>query len=249
MADEAPAVHRFASLGSTQDALHELAAAGAPAGTAVVADELTAARGSRGRAWAAPAGGLWLSLLVRPAASPAVPLLSVAVGLALAPVLDRVAGGARVMLKWPNDLYLRDRKLGGVLCEARWLGGSPAWVVVGVGINVANPIPGELQDQAVALAEVAPGITSAELVQPVVDALRGVRADAAALTPADLAEFARRDWLRGRFLESPAVGRAAGLAPDGALLVEPDGGGPAVPVASGTVTLRPVAAVPSGPAQ
>jgi BirA family biotin operon repressor/biotin-[acetyl-CoA-carboxylase] ligase len=56
-------LHRVARLGSTMDRLHELAAAGAPAGTAVLAEGQTGGRGSRGRAWHAPAGGLWLSVL------------------------------------------------------------------------------------------------------------------------------------------------------------------------------------------
>ena len=77
------------------DVLHELAPDGAPAGTAVVAGEQTGGRGSRGRPWSSPPGGLWLSVLRRPARRPALELLSLRVGLAVSRRCSRPRLGSR----------------------------------------------------------------------------------------------------------------------------------------------------------
>src|SRR5262245_17469457 len=135
------------------DRLHELAEQGAPAGTALLAEEQTAGRGSRGRAWHSSPGGLWLSVLYRLPSPGGVELLSLRLGLLVAAALEGTAPELPVMLKWPNDLILRDRKLGGILCEARWQGESLAWVAAGLGLNVTNSIPDELRHTATALGE------------------------------------------------------------------------------------------------
>lgn len=214
----APALLRVERVGSTMDAVHDLAQDGAPAGTALVADEQVSGRGSRGRAWSSPRGGLWLSVLARPATA-GLELLSLRAGLAVADVLDRLGGGSRVGLKWPNDLMLDDRKVGGILCEARWQGGTLAWVVIGLGLNVANPPAPALSDSATHLATLLPAVTVTALVEPVVAAIRAVDTAAGPLTGAERARLTRRDWLLGRLVEAPAAGAAAGIAADGALLV------------------------------
>jgi BirA family biotin operon repressor/biotin-[acetyl-CoA-carboxylase] ligase len=229
-----PSMVRLASTSSTMDALHALAEAGAPAGTAVVADIQEAGRGSRGRSWSSPPGGLWLSVLARPRAA-ALEVLSLRVGLAVTEVLDGVGAGG-IALKWPNDLMLGDRKCGGILCEARWQGATPAWVVIGLGLNVANHPPAALADSATHLAAVLPGLTPEALLGPVVEAIRRVDAAAGTLAPGERARFERRDWLKGRALAAPLCGTAEGLAADGGLLVrEPDGS--IATVRTGTVAL------------
>ena len=120
----APEMVRLARVGSTMDALHDLAQTGAPPGTAVVAEVQDSGRGSRGRTWASPRGGLWLSVLARPSEG-GLELLSLRVGLAVAGVLARMGLGDQLRLKWPNDLMLGERKTGGILCEARWQGATP----------------------------------------------------------------------------------------------------------------------------
>ena len=231
-----PAIVRLARVGSTMDALHELAEAGAPAGTAVVADVQVAGRGSRGRTWTSPPGGLWLSVLARPGDA-GVELLSLRVGLAVAAALTGLGAGRGLRLKWPNDLMLGERKTGGVLCEARWQGGAPAWVTIGVGLNVANAPPPALAHLATHLASAVPGLTPGVLVQPVIDAVRRIDALAGPLLPDEQAELARLDWLRGRALAEPVAGTADGITADGTLLVRsPDG---TVPVRAGTIVLAP----------
>jgi BirA family transcriptional regulator, biotin operon repressor / biotin---[acetyl-CoA-carboxylase] ligase len=120
---EAPGVVRLASVASTQEVAREL-----PVGSVVVADHQTAGRGRLDRRWDAPAGSALLaSFVLTPH-----PLLSLAIGIAAAE-----ACGPDVRLKWPNDLMLRGRKLGGILVEVT--GGK---AIAGVGINLTWAPPG-----------------------------------------------------------------------------------------------------------
>jgi BirA family biotin operon repressor/biotin-[acetyl-CoA-carboxylase] ligase len=231
-----PGLIRVPSAGSTMDLLHGLAADGAAAGTVVVAGEQTGARGSRGRSWHAPPGGLWLSVLYRPALSVGVELFGLRLGLAVAEAIEALGPGTAVDIKWPNDLMVGDRKLGGILCEARWQGDSLAWVAAGIGINVSNPVPRELAGIAISLSERLPGIALGLVETEVTARLRAVSQPAARLDPAELAGLRRRDWLCGRRLRGPADGTAAGIDEEGALLVRSDGG-TVVAVRAGTVEL------------
>ena len=117
-----------------------------------------AGRGRRGRHWVAPFGGsIALSLAWSfTDASKASPTLSLCVGVAVARALAR-AGAAGVRLKWPNDIWLGDRKLGGVLIELRAEAGGPAHVVIGVGVNVtlAGPVRARIEATGVRVAAVA----------------------------------------------------------------------------------------------
>jgi len=233
-----PVTHRFEALPSTQDALHQLAQAGAPAGTAVVALEQTLGRGSRGREWRSPAGGLWMSVLCRPPEELAMEVLSLRVALAVAATVERACPGAALQLKWPNDLMLAGRKLGGILCEARWHGATPGWVAVGIGLNVANQIPEELGSSAIALGSVSAGITPETLAGPVAQAITDAGQRHGLLAPMELELFRARDWLLGKRLVTPGPGIAAGLAEDGSLLIRGVDGGIAR-FRTGTATLGP----------
>ena len=226
---------RLGDVGSTMDALHTLAEGGATAGTAVVARSQTAGRGSRGRSWTSPPGGLWVSVLSRPAAA-GLELVSLRTGLAVAEALGRLGAGDRIRLKWPNDLMLDDRKVGGILCEARWQGTALAWIVIGLGLNVDNRPPAELASHAARLSEALPGVTVEALVAPVIAAVREVDAAGGLLTDREHARFAARDWLRGRPIREPVAGTPAGVADDGALLVR-RGDGTTAAVRAGTIVL------------
>jgi BirA family biotin operon repressor/biotin-[acetyl-CoA-carboxylase] ligase len=203
---------------STQDMVHDLGADGAADGTAVVAVEQTAGRGSRGRTWTSARGGLWLSVLSRPAGLAPAEALSVRIALAVADALEE-AGIAGVQVKWPNDLLIEGRKLGGILCEARWNGDRLAWIAIGVGINVANRLPDALLGSAAAAAEFRPELRPGDLAAPVIDAVRRAAAVAAPLDQAERRRFAARDALAGRLLTAPAAGTADGIEPDGALRI------------------------------
>jgi BirA family biotin operon repressor/biotin-[acetyl-CoA-carboxylase] ligase len=223
MSPSAP-IHHFEQVSSTMDLLHGLALEGAETGTAVVAGEQTGGRGSRGRAWHSPPGGLWLSVLLRPREEGPVELLSLRVGMAVAQTLDDLRLSRPVLLKWPNDLMLAERKVGGILCEARWHGADLGWVVVGLGLNVRNSVPADLDEVATTLDREVQGIFPESLVEPIVSRIRSLAPAAGSLSSGELAELRRRDWLRGRHLKRPVAGKAAGISAEGALLVEsPDG--------------------------
>lgn len=213
----------FGSISSSLDAVHDFGAQQAPSGTVVLAEEQTAGRGRDGRTWRSPPGGVWLGILVRPP-FPDAGILSLRAGLVLADVVDELLGGARAQLKWPNDVLVDDRKLAGILCEARWQGDEPQWLGVGIGVNVANAIPVDLADRAIALQELRPDVRRIDVLDGLVPALLRLTTHDARLTEFECAAFARRDWLRGRQIRTPLSGRAAGIQPDGALLVDTGAG-------------------------
>ncbi|MBK9180842.1 MAG: biotin--[acetyl-CoA-carboxylase] ligase [Acidimicrobiales bacterium] len=150
------------SIESTNAALLAVARDGAPEGRVVVADHQTSGRGRLGRVWEAPAGSsLLVSVLLRPATGLAEPLpvssahlLTVAVAAAAAAACDEVAG-VQPLLKWPNDLMVDDRKLGGVLAESVVDDGVLAAVVVGLGVNVNWPPAASLPPEVAALGDSA----------------------------------------------------------------------------------------------
>jgi BirA family biotin operon repressor/biotin-[acetyl-CoA-carboxylase] ligase len=210
---------------------------GAPDGTVVVAATQDGARGQRGRTWQAPLGGLWMSILVRPQGAAAGEVLSLRAGLAVARVLARYPSIPAIQLKWPNDLVLADRKVGGLLCEARWRGSELWWVVVGLGLNVQNQIPAELHGQAAALSEYDPTLTPEALLQPIATELAMLGSAGATLTAEERAEFTARHWLKGRRLSGPVPGVAGSVGADGALMVALDEGGQ-MPIRAASVVLE-----------
>ena len=220
----------FRTLPSALDAIHDLGAQGAPSGTVILAEEQTAGRGRDGRSWRSPAGGVWLGALLRPPL-PAAGVLSLRIGLVLADVVEAVLGirptalsGPRAGLKWPNDVLVDDRKVAGILCESRWQGDTVQWLAIGIGINVANEIPAELTERAVALRDVRPSVRRIDVLDQLVPALLRLTTHDARLSEFECAAYARRDWLRGRHIRAPLAGRAAGIRPDGALLVDTGAG-------------------------
>jgi BirA family biotin operon repressor/biotin-[acetyl-CoA-carboxylase] ligase len=203
----------YEEVSSTLDVAHELAAKGAEAGTLIVARTQTAGRGRMGRTWRSePGAGLWLTLIERPANPSAVEVLSLRVGLALAPALDPFAD-APVQLKWPNDLYVAQRKLAGILIEARWREGHPEWVAIGVGINLRPPAS---EPRAAGLLA---GTSRDVVLEAIAPRMRAAAACVGELTAAEIDAFAARDLAVGRHCLEPVNGIVAGIDASGALLV------------------------------
>jgi BirA family biotin operon repressor/biotin-[acetyl-CoA-carboxylase] ligase len=176
-----------------------------------------------GRSWRSePGAGIWLTLLERPRDASGLDVLSLRIGLALAPELDRFAA-APIRLKWPNDLYVGDRKLGGILVEARWRDGAPEWLAIGVGINLRAP---ESEARAVGLRS---GVSRDEVLRHVVTAIRAAATMTGALTARECAAFAARDLAAGRRCIEPVEGVVRGIDANGGLVVA---------VGSDTVTRR-----------
>jgi BirA family transcriptional regulator, biotin operon repressor / biotin---[acetyl-CoA-carboxylase] ligase len=130
----------FDNLTSTNDKLAQLIAEeNAPSGTVVIAKTQTAGRGQRGRTWTSELGGLYLSMAISPDL-PAINVHQLTIGLVWGIANQLRQQGIDVLIKWPNDLILENRKLGGILTQTRIFQGRIQKAIVGVGINYANPV-------------------------------------------------------------------------------------------------------------
>jgi BirA family biotin operon repressor/biotin-[acetyl-CoA-carboxylase] ligase len=220
---------------STNDRARELIDAGAPSGTVVTADEQSAGRGRLGRVWSAPPRtALLYSAILTPVAYEHV-LLPLAVPVAVCEAVEE-AGDSRCAIKWPNDIWIEERKVAGVLIEAR----PPEWAVIGIGVNVAiadDEFPADLRWPATSIGDSA----SVGDVRDAVSEALGVWLDA----PEDqlLSAYRSRDALAGRRIswdgagDSAGRGTAAGIDDRGNLIVATEAGA-AASLGSGEVTLR-----------
>lgn len=137
---------------STNTELKAMARQGAPEATVLVADSQTAGRGRLGRSWHSDGPwGLWVSVLLRPRIGPErAPFLGMLMALAAAKAVRRLTG-LDAGIKWPNDIEVGDFKIAGILSEAGTGTSGLEWVVVGLGMNLANPpssFPRELEGRA-----------------------------------------------------------------------------------------------------
>jgi BirA family transcriptional regulator, biotin operon repressor / biotin---[acetyl-CoA-carboxylase] ligase len=133
-------INIFDVLTSTNDKLAELITEkNASAGTIVIAKTQTAGRGQRGNKWDSVIGGLYLSLAISPDL-PAVNVHQLTIGIVWGIADQLRQQGIPVLIKWPNDLILNHRKLGGILTQTRIAQGRIEQAIVGVGINYANPV-------------------------------------------------------------------------------------------------------------
>ncbi len=134
-------IHRFETTTSTNDEAVRRAKEGAPEGEVFLAETQTQGRGRLGRPWESPKGKcLAFSLLLRPTIAPVTaPLLTLVAG---ASMHETILGflprslKAALKIKWPNDVYLQGKKIGGILTESDAQGGIVRWIVIGVGIDV-----------------------------------------------------------------------------------------------------------------
>ena len=167
----------FDCIDSTNTKARELAAAGAPEGTVILADHQTGGRGRRGRSFYSPAGtGIYMSLILRPNCEPQQLMhLTCAAAVAMCDAVENVCG-FRPGIKWTNDLIFENRKLAGILTE---LGLSPSgavdYAVIGIGINCCQEegdFPEEIRSFAGSLRSVTEKTVRRELVAAaMIDAL------------------------------------------------------------------------------
>ena len=238
------AVERVDEVASTNTELMGRARAGDTSPVLLVAARQTAGRGRVGRGWdSAPGDSLTFSLSL-PLAPADWSGLSLAVGVSVAESLD-ADGAARVQLKWPNDLWRQDRKLGGILIEtagapASAPAGAARQVVIGIGLNLAERPAEGLRTAPAAVHEWWPGAGPDAVLARIAPALvaevlRFERAGFAPVAP----RFAVRDALRGRevVLSDGTAGLCEGVGTGGELLVRTATG--VQPVTSAEVSARP----------
>ena len=223
----------FAEAGSTNDLAIRAAERGEPEGTIYVAGSQTAGRGRLGREWFSPPGaGLYVSVIVRQES--VMPWITLAAGVAVADGIQ-TASGLPVEIKWPNDIiasgraFRSRRKLAGILAEASAANDGSPYVVLGIGINLRRTaFPPELADRASAIElELGREIDGGDVLAETLVALNGrmntlMQGDSEPL----LSEWlARSPSAHGVRIEwdgpaGPLQGMTAGLASDGALLMQ-----------------------------
>lgn len=220
-------------LESTNDEACRLASDGAAEGTVVWAHRQRAGRGRRGRQWQSPAGNLYFSAILRPAAPPAVAAqLSLVAAVAMADTLvNLLPDGTRVEQKWPNDVLVEGKKIAGILLESSGTAADRVdWVVIGCGLNIAVA-PDDTALPATCLS--AEGGTSADrkpVLMTLLDSLHRWRVewDTAGIAPVRKAWLARARGLgqeitvrlsthefKGQFLDMDDSGALIVRLPDG----------------------------------
>jgi BirA family biotin operon repressor/biotin-[acetyl-CoA-carboxylase] ligase len=240
-------VHHFAELPSTNDLAKELGARQAPEGTLVLAERQTQGRGRLGREWDSPAGaGVYASLLLRPKLPPwDLPQITLTTAVAVVRAVSRAAGLA-LGIKWPNDLLIQGRKVGGILTEMETEADRIRYLVVGLGLNVNNAaFPPELADAATSLYLAAGRpFDRVRLLQAWLTEMEDLYAGfLAGEFAAILDEWRRHAVTLGREVavrQGARVirGQAVDVAPDGALLIlTPEG--ETVRVTSGEIAPGP----------
>jgi BirA family biotin operon repressor/biotin-[acetyl-CoA-carboxylase] ligase len=235
------------SVDSTNDEARRLAADGAETGTTVVAREQLAGRGRLGRVWHSPAAGnLYLSLIHR-SALPADALSGITLdaAIAIADVLD--TAGLTVGLKWPNDLMVDERKLGGILTELVVEDGA-ATVIVGLGLNVnatVDDFPAELLGVATSMAlEMGENQDLEWLARRIASTLQSKLAAFEVRGAPDIIAFEMRCVLKGQAIDYEGEdgrrqGIVLGIDESGALQVSDLHDGATVVVRSGEVYAAP----------
>ncbi len=219
----------LANTTSTNDVLRRLAEDGADAGTVVMAESQTAGRGQEARRWVAPPGkALLISVLLRGASRLSRPIdpgtAPVRVGLALCRAIPAVTN-VDVRIKWPNDIVHAGRKLAGILCEGA-TGSRGAFVVAGIGLNVLqneHDWPDDLRAPATSLLLLTGhAISRAAIAEALLGHLRPFRLTGRALDEETIARYGAVDAVAGLpiTVNGVAAGIAAGIAPDGALVVQ-----------------------------
>lgn len=226
---------------SSNDLARAGAGAGAPDGAVWLVEQQSAGRGRQGRSWQCPAhAGLLFSFLLRDSLAPArrPTLLPLAVGVGAREGV-REATGVDVRTKWPNDLWIEDRKAGGILVEAR--AGSHA--VVGMGLNVMPAALDPSLPQATTLAAYAAPVRREILLAAILAAVgRRLEDWRAGRFDVLLAAWSEADRVLGRHIEVDTghgcvAGRAVAVSSHGLLQLEIDGGG-RMELAAGEVHLR-----------
>ncbi len=215
-------LERHSVLDSTNSRAAWRAREGAPEGLVIRADRQDHGRGQRERSWHSPPGGLWITVLLRP---PSLEGLSLAAGLACVRAVR--AWGARASLRWPNDVYVGERKLAGILTECRLTGSQIEHALLGLGLNVnlgTEDLPEELRGTATSLAlEVGRPLDLDRVCETVLDELDGVyqayRSGGLACLLPELRAVCSTLGRRVRLLTAggPIEGLADDLCDDGAL--------------------------------
>ena len=245
-----PTILRIESLDSTNLEAARQAKAGAPEGLCIVAREQTAGRGRLDRKWLSTKdAGLYVSIILRPRIElrhwPLIPLVAgLAVGDALLQACD-----LKVDIKWPNDIYVNERKLAGILVETIDTPSGPL-AIVGVGINLMSQhFPPELAGQATTVEAATNSTADVEVLLEKL--VKAINERYESLQTEGGIESTMREWcasssyaydraVRVSLHDETFDGLTRGLASDGALRVETEAGKLRIVHAGDVTALRPM---------
>lgn len=222
-------VEHYPEVASTNDLARQRAERGAEEGLVILADRQVAGRGRHGRAWDSPLGNLYASVLLRPRAPLASSAtLSLVAALAVIEALDPFVGDrSRLRAKWPNDVLLDGNKTAGVLLEGADDGrGNTAWLVIGIGVNVARAPEALARGTTSVQAATGVAVTPRTVLDRLLDGLAHRYADwgERGFTALRAAWLARAHGVGSavtlRLGDEAIQGRFADLGEDGSLLLE-----------------------------
>jgi BirA family transcriptional regulator, biotin operon repressor / biotin---[acetyl-CoA-carboxylase] ligase len=234
----------FENTGSTNDFAARMGRDGAAEGLVIFAESQTAGRGRLGRRWESDARkGLWFSLLLRPAFSPALwTRLTTWAAVAIAEAVEAKTG-CKTDIKWPNDIYIGGKKVTGILIESHFDKTRGGFAVVGIGVNVNHEkFPNEIAERAGSL-RLACGhpLDRQQLAAALfrrLDALYPLLKNdfVEIVARAELRSFLRGQWIEIRAGETVLAGCVVRLDADGGIVLR-TGDGKEVSVCSGEVTV------------
>lgn len=211
---------------STNTDLREMALHGAAEGVTLIADTQTGGRGRRGRIFASPEGGVYLSTLLRPATDVKPGLVTCLAAVAAARAIESLCD-LMVDIKWVNDLYLNGRKVAGILAEGVLSpDGGVSAVVLGIGINVCGALPAELDTIATTLQQEGVTLTREDVATAFLNEWERVYT---APAQESMSEYARRNLVIERRVtvvqgDTTYPATAVGITAEGHLRVStPDG--------------------------
>ncbi len=242
----------FEETSSTNDVAARLGREGHPGGLAIFAERQSAGRGRFGRRWdSAPHAGLCFSLLLRPAfALPLWVRLTTWAGTCVAAAIER-ATGLPVQVKWPNDVLIAGKKIGGILTECSSDTGRGMFAIIGIGVNVNHDaMPPGLAGRAASLRQLTGrNLDRTSLAAAILTELAARLPDAATAFDSILAEAARRSSILGKWIRLDAAGsffegHAEGLDPEGNLLLR-IADGTLRTMTAGEVSSQPTSSVPA----
>lgn len=239
-------IYHFFKIDSTNTVALRLGEAGEPHGAVVLAEEQTAGRGRAGRTWISEkSAGIHCTILLRPQISPIhAPMLTIVAGLASRDAIAEELSGGGTDVRWPNDLLVHGRKIGGILTEMRAEPDHIHHAVVGIGINInQTKMPAELEGMATSLRMESGKVHSRLefLIKLLRHFDRYYNQFLSEGNPPILRRFAEvSSFHQGKRVRITAAtetftGTTAGLDPSGILRVTRDDGRGTVPVISGDV--------------
>ncbi len=214
---------------STQNFIWQLGQAGAPEGTLVIAESQKKGKGRLGRSWFSPGGGLYLSCLLRPEKILIKDISQIALVIALACIQAiEQETGIELSVKWPNDIFLNKKKLGGILCQINAEADKINFVAVGLGININTK---KLPPEATSLFlerknKISLVAITKRIIEKIEECYLKLEAGKGKELLAQWQEhcFLWGSRLRVKILDQIIEGEAAGIDPEGYLLLRRDTG-------------------------